>query len=214
VSCVDALEEPLGALWISAYVPCELGDERGEEAEASKLGGVDLPPPEPGAVRAGFWKSAYAITPLWREQGHAFRLTCALSQHPTRAASVFPDFMRRESDALLSSFRTFLHRCRDLSWRALFSGNCEMYDCVRRHLAERAPPTNLPPSPLIRLSFSELSAHVPVTSAEACGAAALPSPDVPAPASTPPALSPNPRFSELSAQLPLDWAEYCEPLPV
>jgi len=172
VSCLDALDEQLGALWVSAYVPEELAcpaNATSEESSSAELRSVSLPPAKPGAARLGFWRASYAIVPLWRDgPSGAFRLMLALSHHPTRAARAFPSFARREADTLIRNLRLFLDTCRELNWRALFSDHAEMYDFVRRHLAQKAPPTSLPPSPLSRLKFSEFSMHLPPDWADYC----------------------------------------------
>mmetsp|Transcript_63363 Transcript_63363/g.205689 ORF Transcript_63363/g.205689 Transcript_63363/m.205689 type:complete len:96 (-) Transcript_63363:164-451(-) len=76
--------------------------------------------------------------------------------------------MRREVDAFFQRFQTFLRDSGDLSWRALFSPNAEMYECVRKHLAEKAPPAAAPLMPLKLLPLLELSVHLPHDWADFC----------------------------------------------
>jgi len=154
VSCVDALDEPLGALWFSTYTPAEEG--------LSELRGVALPPPRGDAVRVGFWRTAYAVTPLWTAVP-SFRLTFALCRRPSSAAYIFSSVVQREIGRVLDNFGDFLHRCHDLNWRAVSSERAPFYERVRRHLEQVAPQGCRAPaaSPMLRLGFAELSALLP-----------------------------------------------------
>mmetsp|Transcript_26581 Transcript_26581/g.88121 ORF Transcript_26581/g.88121 Transcript_26581/m.88121 type:complete len:490 (+) Transcript_26581:99-1568(+) len=144
VSCIDALDEPLGALWVSTYTPVLLAASNRNEATSGsgdrhpvEACGVTLPAPQDGSVRLELWKTVYAVTPVWRgthgttPHTPAFRLTCGLCRHPSQAACVFPVFMRREVDAFFQRFQTFfagqwrpelagivLSQCRDVRMRA------------------------------------------------------------------------------------------------
>lgn len=204
VSYIDALDEPLGALWVSAYVPSEL-DEPPTSGGGwpSKVGGVAVPQPSQGSVRLGFWRTAYAITPLWGEdagggQGGvpAVRLTFSLCRRPSNARCILRCFMRREVDEFVATFKRLMEDCSDLQARVHFSRNAGLYDSVRRHLETKAPKP-LAPSPKL------LGAPSPKVAALA--ASPVPAVVVSVPA-TPAILS----LAELSAHLPEDWADYCE----
>lgn len=171
VSCVDALDEPLGALWFSTYTPAEEG--------LTELRGVPLPQARRDAVRVGFWRTAYAVVPLWTAVP-SFRLTFALCRRPSSAAYIFSSVVNREIGRVLDNFGDFLHRCHDLNLRAVSSERAPFYERVRRHLEAVAPKGCLAPaaSPMLRLGFSELSALLPEDWADhAEEAAAVVAPD-------------------------------------
>lgn len=177
VSCLDALDEPLGALWASTYVPWELEDpdvdvtggrsRKPSDLQASELRGLTLPLPQEGAVRLDYWRTVYAIRPIWPdEMGKAphepsFHITLGMRRRPSSAACVFPSFMQKEVDNFWKSFRSYLENCRELGWRMCFSPNAALYDAVRRRLAISAPCGALSGPSLNRLNFADLSKHIP-----------------------------------------------------
>lgn len=154
VSCLDALDEPLEALWFCVYTPGKEG--------LHELNGVRLPPPRDGAVRLGYWRNVFAIKPLWTDPP-SFRITLGLHRRTSAAAYVFAGVMRREVGSVLRNFREFVDTCSDLTWRSLFSRQAPFYDSVSRHLAECARARAVPPprSILSMLSFKELTQHLP-----------------------------------------------------
>lgn len=135
VTCVDALDEDLKSLWVSAYVPPEF-EERPRGAEP-RVPDPSLPPPQEGAVRLGYWRSVFAIKPLGVASA-GFEMTFALSRRPTSAACVFPNFMEKEVEAFWTNFRNHLKSCQELNRREFFSPNAKLYDAVRRRLLERS----------------------------------------------------------------------------
>lgn len=156
VSCLDALNEPLGALWFSTYTPAE------EEVESlEELRGVKLPPTQEGFVRVNFWRTVFAIEPNWTDPP-SFKLTMALSRRPSAAAVFFSSVVQREAKDIMDGFYKHLRECSDLNGRALFSPRAPFYECVRRHLADMVPRGCRPPvNPLLRLKFNELSELLP-----------------------------------------------------
>eukprot|EP00927_Polykrikos_kofoidii_P072730 TRINITY_DN68819_c0_g1_i1.p1 TRINITY_DN68819_c0_g1~~TRINITY_DN68819_c0_g1_i1.p1 ORF type:complete len:553 (+),score=65.93 TRINITY_DN68819_c0_g1_i1:71-1729(+) len=169
VSCLDSLDEPLGGLWLCLYTP--------ETEGASELCKVPLPKPEAQAVRVGFWRSVFVITPIWAEttagatavdepseMQQSFRLTFALQHRTTAASCVFPEvLMRREVVCVYEGLRKFLQEDHDaIANRILTSHKATFYGSVRRHLFEVAPSTAIKPtSPFLLLNFGGISSFLP-----------------------------------------------------
>lgn len=156
VSCLDALDEPLGALWFSTYTPVEEGLE--------ELRGVKLPPPKEGFVRVNLWRTVFIIEPWWSNASNtpSFKLTMALSRRPSTAALFFPSIVQKEARDIMEKFHEYLSKCSHLNERALFSPRTPFYEYVRRHLAEKTPPNKpIPVNPLLRLTFHKLSEFLP-----------------------------------------------------
>eukprot|EP00928_Gymnodinium_smaydae_P015949 TRINITY_DN15937_c0_g1_i3.p1 TRINITY_DN15937_c0_g1~~TRINITY_DN15937_c0_g1_i3.p1 ORF type:complete len:635 (-),score=73.42 TRINITY_DN15937_c0_g1_i3:107-2011(-) len=166
VSCLDALDEPLGALWVCAYTP----------EDSWKDASVSIPDPKEGSVRVGLWRMTFAVEPVWpqsnsnvdvsnvgSESSHAFKLTVSLCRRPTSAACMFPEVvMRREVATVMDRFHAFLKDNNELNWRILFSRRAPFYDEVRRHLSVNAPPTARQlASPLLQLTFQDISEFLP-----------------------------------------------------
>lgn len=183
VSAVDALDEPLGALWLSVYTPgtCSSsgvsegtpGTPRLPRHGAVEVNGMAVPPPQDGCVRADFWKSVFIITPVWGKGGidgrpPACRLTVGLCRRATSASCVFPSFVRKETEALITGIHNFLQHRSELSWRTIASPSSVLYDFVRDHLQEKKPPGNVAIKPLVRMSCSDLTAYLPTNWAEFC----------------------------------------------
>mmetsp|Transcript_27701 Transcript_27701/g.77898 ORF Transcript_27701/g.77898 Transcript_27701/m.77898 type:complete len:589 (+) Transcript_27701:1-1767(+) len=196
VSSMDALDEPLGALWVSVYTPgmhsgAHFGTGRPERAECiprsphsphlpqEEVCGIVPPAPQEGSVRVDFWKAVFIITPLWgntRMPGAklgngrppACRLTLGLCRKPSSASCIFPTSIRKEIESLMTNFRSFLETCHELSWRTVASPNAMMYECVRRHLNEKKPSGSIACKPLLRIPFPVLSAYCPETWADFC----------------------------------------------
>jgi len=171
VSCVDALDEPLDALWVSTYVPWELedaesssgGGRRPSDWGRTELQGATLPKPQEGKVRLDYWRSVYAIKPMWLDFGTepVFQLTMGIRKRPSSAACVFPSFMQSEVATFWKAFDKYLDDCkREIGWRMCFSRNVGLYDSVRRRLAERVPDVLSGPS-LLEFSFLHLSDQFP-----------------------------------------------------
>eukprot|EP00747_Dinoflagellata_sp_TGD_P169183 gnl/TRDRNA2_/TRDRNA2_197486_c0_seq1.p1 gnl/TRDRNA2_/TRDRNA2_197486_c0~~gnl/TRDRNA2_/TRDRNA2_197486_c0_seq1.p1 ORF type:complete len:499 (+),score=53.74 gnl/TRDRNA2_/TRDRNA2_197486_c0_seq1:27-1523(+) len=157
VSFLDALDEPLGALWFSSYTPAMADLSEG----LSEISGVAVPPRTDGCARLSHYRSVVAITPLWDRPCH-FRMTCSWSLRPSKAAYMFPSVVRGDFGELLRRFKDFVETCRELNYRTIFSHHAPFYDEVRRHLAAKCPVALLPSI----LSWSELSweiisQHVP-----------------------------------------------------
>lgn len=182
VSCVDALDEPLGALWVSTYVPWDfeddadvssIGGRRPSDLGRSELRGTELPTPQEGTVRLDYWRSVFSIKPLWPAPGTwpqepVFQLTMGIRKRPSSAASVFPSFVQREVEAFWRSLDVYLEDCkRDLGWRMCFSRRAGLYDAVRKRLAERAPDA-LGSQSALEFSFSYLSEQFPEDWADSC----------------------------------------------
>ncbi|CAL1156110.1 unnamed protein product [Cladocopium goreaui] len=147
-SWLDALDEPLGALWLSSYT---------YKHRNPKFRGVRLPPPKSGSVRLSFWRSSFAIAPhkdLKRGQ-KAVRITYALARRPSSAACIFPSIMHREVGKMLTSFKEFL---RDRAVQKEHVSSSSIYDCIRRHAAERAAN---PQREVQEVSFQELASLLP-----------------------------------------------------
>jgi len=160
VSCIDALDEPLGALWFSVYTP----DEE-DVGHIEELRGVKVPPPKEGCVRVRDRRTVFAIYPVWSNPP-SFKLTMALSRRPSSAAMFFSSVVQREAKDIMETFHKFLGKCSDLNGRALFSPRAPFYECVRRHLVDLVPrccsfPGKVIPNPLLRLTFHELSGLLP-----------------------------------------------------
>jgi len=156
-SCLDALDEPVGALWFSTYTPSE-----------ACLGTTPKPKPLDGALRVEYWRCVYAITPLQTQDGSAvpsFKMTYALCRRVSSAAFTFSNVMKREVGNILEEFKVFLNTCPDLEWRSVFSSKAQFYDSVWRHLVKRMPlpvaPTAAPAQKYSRVPFSTFSSHIP-----------------------------------------------------
>ncbi|CAE7911177.1 unnamed protein product [Symbiodinium necroappetens] len=134
-SCTDALDEPLGALWLSSYTPPL---KRGRHARSFR--GIALPKPQTGAVRLAFWRSSFAIAPVWSGVAatapSAVRVTYAVARRPSSAASIFPSRMYREVSNRLAKFKDYLH-IREKSAGTVV--DCDVYNHIERHLLECAP---------------------------------------------------------------------------
>ena len=165
-SCMDALDEPLGALWyrrakrlpvhslanqccedtfspvpgdrLSSYTP---PFKRSRNARTFR--GVPLPKPQTGgevpegaqglggarqqaavqrkyahlcprgAVRLAFWRSSFAIAPVWGSNDStapnaspSVRVTYAVARRPSSAACIFPSIMHREARVAVGCCRT------------------------------------------------------------------------------------------------------------
>jgi len=167
LSCIDALDEPIGGLWCSMYTPAE--------ENIHTLNGANLPRTEEGSVRVGFWHCSYIIEPAWTNPPSC-KLTFGISRRPSSAAYIFSAVMRREVEKIVSDFKAFLGKTpgNELNWRALFSPMAPFYDCVRRHLLKKLPShikkmkmkgiAGYMPSanPMMKLTFEELSQKLPV----------------------------------------------------
>eukprot|EP00929_Paragymnodinium_shiwhaense_P078895 TRINITY_DN40940_c0_g2_i1.p1 TRINITY_DN40940_c0_g2~~TRINITY_DN40940_c0_g2_i1.p1 ORF type:complete len:747 (+),score=150.27 TRINITY_DN40940_c0_g2_i1:96-2336(+) len=168
VSWLDALDEENPALWFSVYTP--------DSADSQELCGVQVPPPDTGAMRVGLWRCCYLISPVWggslRKKKAAsssgallpaFKLTLSLCRRTSMAACLFPEeVMRREVGSIFESLTMLLTEESSLDWRALFSWRAPFYDSVRWHLAAKAPSTAvLAVSPLLRLTFHDISRVLP-----------------------------------------------------
>ncbi|CAK8990850.1 Uncharacterized protein SCF082_LOCUS2410 [Durusdinium trenchii] len=96
-SWLDALDEPLGALWLSSY---------NFQHNRPKFRGVRLPQPRSGAVRLSFWRSSFTIAPHAKRGTRAVRVTYALARRPSSAACIFPSIMHREVHGAVDSAKT------------------------------------------------------------------------------------------------------------
>lgn len=152
-SCTDALDEPLGALWLSSYTPPL---KRGRHARSFR--GIALPKPQTGAVRLAFWRSSFAIAPVWSGVAatapSAVRVTYAVARRPSSAASIFPSRMYREVSNRLAKFKDYLH-IREKSAGTVV--DCDVYNHIERHLLECAPHA----SRNDEVSFEELASILP-----------------------------------------------------
>jgi len=148
-SWLDALDEPLGALWLSSYT---------FKHRNLKFRGTRLPPPKSGAVRLSFWRSSFAIAPCTgdlKRGRSAVRVTYALARRPSSAACIFPSIMHREVGKMLTRFKEFLQN-RDFERDSL--SNSTIYDSIRRHAAECAAN---PRREIQEVSFEELASLLP-----------------------------------------------------
>ncbi|CAE7241248.1 unnamed protein product, partial [Symbiodinium necroappetens] len=156
LSCMDALDEPLGALWLSSYTPPL---KRGRHARSFR--GIALPKPQTGAVRLAFWRSSFAIAPVWSGLAaaapSAVRVTYAVARRPSSAASIFPSRMYSEVSNRLAKFKDFL-QLRGQS--ASTVADCDVYSHIKRHLMECAP-CGPHASRNDEVSFEELASFLP-----------------------------------------------------
>ncbi|CAE8736845.1 unnamed protein product, partial [Polarella glacialis] len=100
---------------------------------------------------------------VWPAKGQkpSVKVTFALSRRPSSAAFIFSSVMRKEVGDTMNKFRDFLYS-ENLSWRHLSSPRAPLYDNVRRHLLQLAPPAGPSFSSIqIGLTFEKLSAHLP-----------------------------------------------------
>eukprot|EP00933_Yihiella_yeosuensis_P017183 TRINITY_DN14428_c3_g1_i1.p1 TRINITY_DN14428_c3_g1~~TRINITY_DN14428_c3_g1_i1.p1 ORF type:complete len:525 (-),score=83.20 TRINITY_DN14428_c3_g1_i1:182-1756(-) len=166
VSFVDALDEDLGGFWLSSYTP---SDPSGESvAQLTELNGKPMPKASAGAVRLSSWRNTFVVTPIRNKSADfpglnrpTVRITFALCRLPSSAAYVFPAVMRKEVGDILKRFRSFILKHGALNWQALVSSQATFYDSARRHLLEKMPAALTTSTPLHRLTFAELSQHLP-----------------------------------------------------
>ncbi|CAK8990993.1 Uncharacterized protein SCF082_LOCUS2461 [Durusdinium trenchii] len=149
-SWLDALDEPLGALWLSSY---------NFQHNRPKFRGVRLPQPRSGAVRLSFWRSSFTIAPHAKRGTRAVRVTYALARRPSSAACIFPSIMHREVGRMLTRFKQFL-QTRELSGSPDSSEqrSAKIYECIRRHVVECAAKRS---REIQEVSFQELASFLP-----------------------------------------------------
>merc|ERR1712159_516087 len=88
LSIIDALDEPLGSLWASMYIP----------THASVLHGMTLPKPQAGAVRCLVGHSTVCISPVATlpsagSKAQRFRMKMAMSGPVPRAVALMPSML-------------------------------------------------------------------------------------------------------------------------
>ncbi|CAJ1447590.1 unnamed protein product [Effrenium voratum] len=134
MSWLDALDEPLGALWLSSYT-----NPLKRSRHPTTFRNAALPKARRGAVRLSFWRSSFAVAPLWRDRAgggrtslRAVRVTYALARRPSSAACIFQNMMHREVGKMLTRFKDFLNS------ENMKAESRAVYDCIRRHIQERA----------------------------------------------------------------------------
>merc|ERR1712007_20636 len=132
VSCVDALEEPYGLLWCSAYT-----------AGTETLRDVALPPPEKKAVRLGFWRCTFTIRPLHHEGECSSKVTLSMSFRPYSVHLLNQQAIFEKLKGILMNFRNSV-KFRDLSCSDAFSHHATFFEHVRQHLVEKGVPEVLP----------------------------------------------------------------------
>lgn len=159
VSAVDALDEPLAALWFSAYTPAATSLK-----ELQRL--AFLPASCEGSVRSSLQRRCFAVTPL----SNGVKITMSLCRRPSSASFIFPEFVRREVSGLLLAFKSFLGS-QTLTILASATASTEkmgFYDAVKRHLAQLQRPAAWPSeSQLQRYTFKDLSELLPEDWADA-----------------------------------------------
>lgn len=132
VSVVDALDENLGALWVSVRAPQHQG--------ISELSGVRIPAPQTGMNRCYYGTSTFCLTPkdIWSGR-QGFRMTMAVCGPAPRATLVMPTFalkalMRKGAKDMVGSFLEHLETCTELEQRIHTSPRKHFYSMVTRRL--------------------------------------------------------------------------------
>jgi hypothetical protein len=134
LSIVDALDEPLGSLWASMYVP----------SHVSGLHGMKPPGPQAGAARALAGHSTVCITPVatsssMGSEAQRFRMKMAVSGPVPRAVALMPSILlkaavRRCAKDMVAAFWKHATECAELDHRISASPRARFYSAIRQHL--------------------------------------------------------------------------------
>mmetsp|Transcript_45212 Transcript_45212/g.105439 ORF Transcript_45212/g.105439 Transcript_45212/m.105439 type:complete len:326 (+) Transcript_45212:118-1095(+) len=152
-SCADALEEPLGALWLSLYTPS------GKRARTART--WSLPKPEAGSVRLSFWRGSFVISPIWpnsaampldakridEEVVRDVEVTYAVARRPSSAACTFESVMHKEVANRLFKFKEYLQIRSEIP-------KSFMSQYIKRHLMQCAADAK-------EVSFKDLAKMLP-----------------------------------------------------
>jgi hypothetical protein len=174
VSCVDALDEPLNALWCAIYTPdqshprcrTESSDvelDHGSVEGPGELCGVKLPPAEEGSLRLVDERTVFIIQP--HLEGGGFELKWLISSRLSRAAQMFPGILTIDLKRKVQDFIQFVHSeegDKELKRRIYLSEHQKLYRSIRRHLEKVTNGTVdfLQQSSAIS-SFEDLSCRLP-----------------------------------------------------
>mmetsp|Transcript_62678 Transcript_62678/g.115250 ORF Transcript_62678/g.115250 Transcript_62678/m.115250 type:complete len:472 (-) Transcript_62678:148-1563(-) len=210
LSCVDALDEPLGALWVSVYSP--------SPQEISTLRGVKIPPADARCRRAWNSQMTFCIKPLKaaNDQSHGgFSLTVSICTKPSPVAKKLLSFtpsrllgskVRSEALLMMNNFGKHVATCGELDQRLTTSSRAELYASVRQrldrdHLGHLLGNSLVPVSELtlLRQSPSKSGENYPLLDDEAQHTQCAHELD-----------EPINSMAELAAHVPLNWADQAE----
>lgn len=149
VSCVDALDDALGSLWVCMYPPANAD-------RITSLRGIPVPALEAGSAREPHWRTTFRITPSsgskkpfpssesrasGKETLHVSVSTCSKPSRAQFAAlNRMPSFalkkmMSASSRELLTKFSQHCEKCKELENRIENSPRSSFYEHIRRRLA-------------------------------------------------------------------------------
>lgn len=135
VVAVDALDEPINALWVSMVNP--------QVGEASSLRDTEIPPREKGVHRIEEGSTSFLITPTHQlgqgEMPCGFRLSMVTHAKLPSAATRMPSFalkimMRKGAQEFADDFRRHVKGCAALDKRIKASPRSSFYQEIKKHL--------------------------------------------------------------------------------
>jgi hypothetical protein len=161
ISCLDALDEPDAALWVSMYPP--------QAEDAKILRGIKLPPPLSGRKRNVHSKTSFFIEPVKAVGGGflpGFRLVYTTCTRPSAVVQKFLSVtprrlivrqLRDKASHLNNSLRDHMGNCAEMAYRWFSGPRAGFYKSVAKRLAgstqlalDPLPPLDLAPLQLVK----------------------------------------------------------------